>query len=65
MEYEEILKGMEEKGIYSFIANNYWKLDKEDLRDIAKELNYILDPKDKHKKEVLNSLKEIWNIEEK
>lgn len=42
MELKDIIKGIEKEGIFDFVANNYWKLSKEDLRDIAKELSYAV-----------------------
>lgn len=42
MEIKEIIEGIEKEGIFDFIVNNYWKLSKEDLRDIAKELDFTL-----------------------
>lgn len=42
MEMKEIIKGIEEKGVFDFVANNYWILSKEDLRDIVKELSYAV-----------------------
>lgn len=43
MENEEIMEGLKNpKHAYDFICNNYWKMSKEDLKNIAKELIYIL-----------------------
>lgn len=45
MEIKEIIEGIKKEGIFDFIVNNYGKLTKEDLRDIAKELDYTLQDK--------------------
>lgn len=42
MEIKEIIEGVKKEGIFDFIVNNYWKLSKEDLRDVAKELDYAI-----------------------
>lgn len=42
MEIKEIIEGVKKEGIFEFIVNNYWKLSKEDLRDVAKELDYAI-----------------------
>ena len=42
MDLKDIIKGIEENGVFEFIVNNYYKLSKEDLRDIAKELDYAI-----------------------
>ena len=42
MEIKEIIEGIKKEGIFDFIVNNYWKLSKEDLRDVAKELDYAI-----------------------
>lgn len=45
MEIKEIIEGIKKEGIFDFVVNNYGKLTKEDLRDIAKELDYTLQDK--------------------
>lgn len=45
MEIKEIIEGIRKEGIFDFVVNNYGKLTKEDLRDIAKELDYTLQDK--------------------
>lgn len=42
MKIEKIIEGIKKEGIFDFIVNNYGNLTKEDLRDIAKELDYTL-----------------------
>lgn len=39
---KEILKAIEEDRLYDFIANNYWQIEKETLRDLILEIYYIL-----------------------
>lgn len=38
----EILKAIEEDRLYDFVANNYYKMDKETARDLILEIYYIL-----------------------
>lgn len=45
MENKEILKGLK-KTPYDFVANNYYKMDKEQLKDIILELICIADDLD-------------------
>ena len=33
---------MEKYGIYEYVSQNYWKMTKEELRDICKELSFAL-----------------------
>lgn len=56
MKNNEILKGLQERPM-DFIANNYNKLSKEELRDILLEYIYVAD--EKAQQEVINSLKVI------
>ena len=39
---QEILKAIKEDRLYDFIANNYWKMEKEIARDLLLEIYYIL-----------------------
>lgn len=60
MNKSEIINKLE-KTPYDFVCNNYYKLEKEDLKDIAKEAIYLLD-KDQQK-EFIENLKEWWSSE--
>lgn len=40
MTKEEILAGLKADGFYEFVAQNYWQLTKQDLKDIALEYFY-------------------------
>lgn len=42
MEYEEIIEAIRDDRLYGFIANNFYKMDKEQLRDIILELYYMI-----------------------
>ena len=33
---------MEKDGIYEYVSQNYWKMTKEELRDVCKELSFSL-----------------------
>ena len=37
----EILKAIKEDRLYDFIANNYWQIERETLRDLILEIYYI------------------------
>ena len=39
---EELIQAIEEDCLYDWIASNYWKLSKEELKDIILELDYAL-----------------------
>ena len=57
MNEKEILEGLK-KAPYDFIANNYYKLSKEELRDILKEFIYVATPEQTN--EVIEELESIW-----
>lgn len=57
------LDEMEKNGVYEFVTQNYWKMTKEELRDICKELSFALYHHDRElskelEKEVINELRE-------
>ena len=59
----EQLSEMEKDGIYEYITQNYWKMEKEELRDVCKELSFALYHHDREllkelEKEAINELKE-------
>lgn len=51
MNKSEILKGIKKEGC-NFIANNYWKLSKEELKEICIAYMYAL--KESDKKNIVN-----------
>ena len=67
MEIKKIIEGVKKEGIFDFIANNYWKLSKEDLRDVAKELDYdiySMYPKNEYDKIVNEFCKNLKELED-
>ena len=60
MNKAEIINKLE-KTPYDFVCNNYYKLDKSDLKYIAKEAIYLLD-KDQQE-EFIENLKDWWSSE--
>lgn len=67
MEIKEIIEGVKKEGIFDFIVNNYWKLSKEDLRDVAKELDYAICsmyPKNEYDKIVNEFCKNLEELED-
>lgn len=67
MEIKEIIEGIKKEGIFDFIVNNYWKLSKEDLRDVAKELGYAIYsmyPKNEYDKIVNEFCKNLEELED-
>lgn len=63
----EVIRNMEHDTDYDFIANNYWNMDKTDLKDIILELLYGIYENEKHgidaKEEAIENLKERWDME--
>lgn len=55
MDKKQIIEGIKKEGWYIFIANNYYKLSKEDLKTIILELDCATD------EEVLKSEYETIN----
>lgn len=67
MEIKEIIEGVKKEGIFDFIVNNYWKLSKENLRDVAKELDYAIYsmyPKNEYDKIVNEFCKNLEELED-
>ena len=67
MEIKEIIEGVKKEGIFDFIVNNYWKLSKEDLRDVVKELDYAIYsmyPKNEYDKIVNEFCKNLEELED-
>lgn len=62
MEYEEIYEKIREKGLYDFLSSYYYKLDKEELRDISKEIlyNFVYEKQEYNVEDLIERLKEIW-----
>ena len=59
MNEKEILKGLKEAS-YDFIANNYYKLSKEQLKDILLEYIYVVD--EDTEEEAIENIKERWEV---
>ena len=64
---KEVIEAMKQDTDYDFIANNYYKMDNTDLKDILLELLYGLYMNDKYGLEVkdtaIDGLKERWDME--
>ena len=61
---ESVISDMKKKGLYDYIVNEYYNMDKDKLADIAKEAVYILYNKDKDLiKTYKENLKEYTDIE--
>ena len=39
---KEIIQALKEDRLYDFITNNYWKIERELIRDLILEIYYIL-----------------------
>lgn len=61
MKHNEMIEKLE-KTPYDFVCNNYYSLEKSDLKDIAKEAIYLLDKE--QQKEFIDSLKYWWHLDE-
>lgn len=44
-EKQKILQAIKENNLYYYIANNYWKLEKDTIIDLLKEVVFLLDEK--------------------
>ena len=40
---KEVIAALREHRLFDYLANHYWEMDKEDLKDIAKELAYAIE----------------------
>lgn len=69
MSKKEIIEKIKQVGFYNFLAENYWKLTKEDLADIGKELAYKIVgyeemfPNDHIFDEVIENLEDSWSYD--
>ena len=67
MEHREIIEGLQNEGVYEFIINNYWKMSKDQLKDILKELDYAVNSNvkagiyDLIKDNLIEELTEMWD----
>ena len=61
---KEILKAVKEKSMYDFIAQNYYKLDKETLAAIAKEYIFALETISNHSAAYIYQEDALEEIEE-
>jgi len=64
---EQQINEIKENGLFDFIGNNYWKLDKETLKDMFKEFNFaVYEISKKIEKEatdkMLEEMKEIQDV---
>lgn len=61
---DEIMKAIEENTIYDYVANNYWKMSKEELKDILLEAIWVgcqNAPRDEDfNRELASNLSERW-----
>ena len=66
MTKKEIIEGLNSNMAYDFIANNYWKMDTEDMRDLLEELIALYDRYEWEnvKDKLINNLCEYKNWDE-
>lgn len=57
---EEVMKAIEEDRLYDFIANNYWRMSQEELKDVLLEVIWSNNPTDENKEYLLTCLSERW-----
>lgn len=60
---DEVMKAIEENRLYDFIANNYWKMSKEELKDVILELAWVcgdIETNDANRQYLLTCLSERW-----
>ena len=53
---KEILKACKENRLYDYIANNYWKMNVEELKDVCLEAIYTAN----NDKQIEEHLKDRW-----
>ena len=58
---DEIMKAIEENRLYDFIANNYWRMSKDELKDVLLEVIWSNDPTNENKEYLLANLSERWS----
>lgn len=56
----DLMQAVQEDRLYSYVAENYWKLDKEDLKNILLEVIYSPD----NKETLLYELEQIFPAED-
>ena len=60
---DEIMKAIEENRLYDFIANNYWRMSKDELKDVILELAWVcsdINTNEETKQQLLTNLSERW-----
>ena len=72
MNTNQILKSIKEHGIYDTIANSYYQIDKQELAQIIKELDfklytlsYTTIEYNRHVAGIVEELEQLWKEEEK
>lgn len=62
---DEVMKALEENRLYDYIANNYWNMSNEVLKDILLEAIWVgcqNAPRDEdYNKKLIDELNERWN----
>lgn len=63
---KEIMQAIKEDRLYDFIANNYYKIDREETRDLILELIYFVYEENKKilNRQIIKNLKESRGWEE-
>lgn len=39
---DELKEAIKNNNVFDYVSNNYWKMNKEELRDIIKEYSYFI-----------------------
>ena len=66
MEKIDIIRALKNGNVFEFMANNWWEIEKEDLKDIAKELDYAIYEMvsyldyEKIQNNAIDNLMEVW-----
>ena len=66
MEKIDIIRALKNGNVFEFMANNWWEIEKEDLKDIAKELDYAIYEMvsyldyEEIQNDTVNNLMEVW-----
>ncbi len=57
---DEVMKAIEENRLYDFIANNYYRMSKEELKDVLLEVIWNCNEDGIMNLSIANSLSERW-----
>lgn len=60
---KEIIESIKENRLYDFVANHYWEMSNNELRDVLLELNYEMYNHGIKDNVILEALEDRWSYE--